>query len=401
MNKISIRFILIINRQNNEGKAPLFCRLTYLKRRKQFSTGLFINPIIWNSKQQVAEPPDDNSDYINSQMSLIINNINQAFLMLKIGKQPFDVDDIFTLYNGDKLSRDYYIVEYFDLFLDKLKKLIGLEIKEATWLKFHYVKNNLQAFIKWNFKKNDLPLKKLNLHFLTEFDYYLKVVKAQKQITINKTIQRFRKPIKVAVSEGYLDKDPFLMFKSKRARTEIIFLEIEELKSFEKYEFVQPRLQLVQDWFVFSCYTGLAYNELKKLSKKHIVKGFDNQYWIHMKREKTQKELAIPILPKAQKLIDKYCVDNRKIIFQLMSNQMYNSLLKEMAILIGIDKRITTHTARKTFASTVLLFNNVPMEIVSELLGHSSITVTEESYGKVVRKNVSLAIEKLNKTLKP
>ena len=401
MNKINIRFILILNRINKEGRAPLFCRLTYLKRRKQFSTGLFINPSIWNSKQQVAEPPDDNSDYINSQLSLIRNNLNQAFLMLRIGNQPFDVDDIFTLYKGDKLARDYYVVEFFEIYIEKLKKLIGKEIKEVTWLKYHYVKNNLQSFIKWKFKKGDLPLKKLNLHFLTEFDYYLKVVKSQKQITINKTIQRFRKPIKIAIAEGYLDKDPFLLFKSKRVRTEIVFLDSKELKSFEDYHFTQSRLRQTQDWFVFSCYTGLAYSELKKLSKKHIVPGFDGQMWILMKREKTHKEIAVPILPKADKLIKKYSDESRDTIFQLISNQRYNSYLKEMATLIGIDKRLTTHTARKTFASTVLLFNDVPMEIVSELLGHSSITVTEESYGKVVRKNVSLAIEKLNKRLKP
>ena len=401
MIKINIRFILLINRLNAENKAPIICRITYLKRRKQFSTGLFINPTWWNSKQQVADPPDDNNDYLNSQMSLIINNLNQAFLMLTIGKQIFDVEDIFTLYKGDKLAKDYYVVEYFDIYLEKLKKLAGVEIKEVTWLKFHYVKINLQAFIKWKFKKGDLPLKKLNLHFLNEFDYYLKVVKAQKQITINKTIQRFRKPIKVAVAEGYLDKDPFLLFKSKRVRTEIIFLDSKELLSFEEYNFSQSRLRETKDWFIFSCYTGLAYNELKRLSKKHIVPGFDDQMWILMKREKTQKEIAVPILPKADKLIKKYSNESRDNIFQLISNQRYNSYLKEMSTLVGIDKRLTTHTARKTFASTVLLFNDVPMEIVSELLGHSSISITEESYGKIIRKKVSDAIFNLNEKLTP
>jgi len=108
-----------------------------------------------------------------------------------------------------------------------------------------------------------------------------------------------------------------------------------------------------------------------------------------MKREKTQKNIAVPILPKAQELIDKYADDNSEVVFEVCSNQRYNSYLKEIASILGITKRLTTHTARKTFASTVLLYNDVPMEIVSELLGHSKMSITQEHYGKVVQKKVS------------
>jgi integrase len=152
----------------------------------------------------------------------------------------------------------------------------------------------------------------------------------------------------------------------------------------------------VKDWFVFSCYTGLAYNEISNLKKQHIVKGFDGELWIEMKREKTQKNISVPLLPKAKELIDKYADENSEVVFDVCSNQRYNSYLKEIASILGINKRLTTHTARKTFASTVLLYNDVPMEIVSELLGHSSISITEDSYGKVVKKKVSVELLKLN-----
>jgi len=154
----------------------------------------------------------------------------------------------------------------------------------------------------------------------------------------------------------------------------------------ENRQFSQLRPQQVKDWFVFSCYTGLAYNEIKKLKKQHIVKGFDNELWIEMKREKIQKDISVPLLLKAMKLINKYTNDNSEMVFDICSNQLYNSYLKEIVSILGINKRLTTHTARKTFASTVLLYNDVPMEIVSELLGHSSITITEDGYGKVVEK---------------
>ncbi|SNR68482.1 Site-specific recombinase XerD [Lutibacter agarilyticus] len=394
--KINIRFLLYISKTNRKGVCPIRCRITYNKNRKEFSTGLFINPEYWDSKQQIAEPPNKENTLINQQLSLIENKIRQAFLLLQVKENNFTIDDIYTLYKGKKIAKEHNVLEVFESYLDMLKKLIGIDIKEATWNKFHYVRNNVKSFIKWKHKTNDFPLKKLTLQFLIDFEYYLKVEKSQKQITINKSIQRFRKPIKVALSKGYLDRDPFMLYKTKSVKTEIVFLSVNELKKLEKHQFYQPRLQQVKDWFVFSCYTGLAYNEIKNFKKQHIVKGFDDELWIEMKREKTQRNISVPLLPKARELIDKYEDDNSDNIFNICSNQRYNSYLKEVASILGITKRLTTHTARKTFASTVLLYNDVPMEIVSQLLGHSSITITEDSYGKVVQKKVSEQMKRLN-----
>ena len=128
---------------------------------------------------------------------------------------------------------------------------------------------------------------------------------------------------------------------------------------------------------------------MSNLQIKNLQIGFDQMNWIQMKREKTQRQISIPILPKAQKVINKYLKENCEVVLPSISNQKFNSYLKEMAEIIGIDKKLTHHTARKTFASTVLLYNDVPMEIVSELLGHSKMSITQEHYGKIVQKKVS------------
>lgn len=133
------------------------------------------------------------------------------------------------------------MVEYFERYLKQLKTLIGIDIKQITYNKFEYVKNDIKAFIKWKYKSNDFPLKKLELQFLNDFEYCLKVIKKQKQVTINKGIQRFRKPIKVAISVRYLESDPFILFKSKRVKREVIFLSPEELSELENHEFIKPR----------------------------------------------------------------------------------------------------------------------------------------------------------------
>ena len=280
------------------------------------------------------------------------------------------------------------------MFLERLKKLIGIDLKQVTWDKFFYVKQHVKAFIKWKYDRNDYALKDLKLQFLHDFEYYLKVEKKQQQITINKSIQRFRKPVKVAVGEGYLAKDPFMLYKTKSVKKEVIFLSVDELKKLEGYKFSQPRLEMVKNMFIFCCYTGLAYAEMAALEDKHITIGFDGLKWISMERKKTGRVINIPLLPKALKILKIY--ENENSLLPYLSNQRFNSYLKEIASIIGIEKRLTHHTARKTFASTVLLFNNVPMEIVSELLGHSSMSITQEYYGKIVMKKVSEEIKKLN-----
>ena len=365
IHKLNILFVISKSRKRKDGKAPLFCRLTFQEKRKQFATGLFVNPDCWDNRKQEAKPPDKESKFINSQLSLVKQKINQAFLMLQIQEHGFTVEDVYRLYKGEKLQKEYNVVEYFESYLNKLKTLIGIDIKQSTWNKFYYVKNDIKAFIKWEFKTHDYPLKKLQLQFLDDFEYYLKTVKKQKQITINKAIQRFRKPIKIAVAENYLDKDPFMLFKSKSVKKEVVFLSAEELQLLEKYEFAQNRLAFVKNLFVFCCYTGLPYIELMNLKHTHVVDGFDGNKWIKIKRVKTTKELSVPLLPKAIEIMSMYNED--AYVFPRISNQRYNSYLKEIASIIGISKNLTTHIARKTFATTILLYNDVPMEIVSEL----------------------------------
>ena len=395
----NILFVQAKNRTNRKNQSPLYCRITLNGIRKQFSTGIHIESIYWNSKKQLVLKTHTTASLYNSLLDNLKSKINNAYGVLKLEDNVFSIEDILDKYLGKEIKKKENILSYYKQYLFKIKKLVGLELKESTYNKFVYVGNHLEAFLKWKFKKTDFPLEELSLQFLDDFDYFLKIEKEQSQITINKTIQRFRAPIKQAISEGYLDRDPFILHKAKTVRKTVIFLTTEELKTFEETVFQQKRLSTIQDLFIFCCYTGLAYNEMSNLESKHIIIGFDSMNWIQMKREKTQREISIPILPKAQIIIDKYSKNNT-LIFPSISNQKFNSYLKEIGDISGINKRLTHHVARKTFASTVLLYNDVPMEIVSELLGHSNMTITQESYGKIVQKKVSEQMKNLAQKLK-
>lgn len=200
----------------------------------------------------------------------------------------------------------------------------------------------------------------------------------------------------------WIEKDPFINFKAKFEKVERGYLTEMELERIEEKQFSIPRLQLVKDLFIFSCYTGLSYIDVINLIEDNINIGIDSELWIIKKREKTNKLLKIPILPKAEKLIDTYKTNPKSeingTIFPKISNQKLNSYLKEVADVCSIKKNLTFHLARHTFATTVTLTNGVPIETVSNLLGHSRISTTQ-IYAKVIEKKISNDIRVLKKKL--
>jgi len=394
MNKLYITFLITRSRLNAQGKCSMKCRITYLKERQEFAVGLFVNPNHWDSKLQKVKPPSEENKNINTQLSLIKNKINRAFLLLQTQETEFTVEDIYNQYVGKPATRAIGMVAYYNEYLERQKKLIGIEIKQSTWNKFNYIRTDVQDFIRYSYSKMDILLKDLDYGFIVEFEFYLKTEKSQKQITINKALQRLKKVINSAVIAKLIEASPFVQHKPKKVTTHVIYLTTEELATLENHSFSQERLQYVKDMFIFCCYTGLAFNEMSHLEAKHIVIGFDGVKWIKMIREKTQREIAVPLLKISTNIIEKYSSDEDRI-FPTISNQKFNSYLKEIAEIVGIEKKLTHHTARKTFATTVLLYNDVPMEIVSELLGHSKMSITQEHYGKIVQKKVSEHMQNL------
>lgn len=397
---IKILFVLDKSKSNSKGLAPLKCRITYLGERKPFATGIFINPQNWDNKQQKAKPPNSENETINTQLSLIKNKINQAFLFLQVNEEEFDVEDVFLQYKGNSPKKNKTILQLFQEHNDRIEKLIGKEYSIATLWKFKQAKELLKDFIKYSFNRGDYHFKDLDLKFIQDFEFFLKAEKSLALATTNKMIQRFRKIVKLAISQDIIQKEPFTNYKVKHIKKEITYLTREELAKIEEYQFKSERLQIVADLFVFCCYTGLAYNEMINLEKSHIVTGFDGNEWINMIRGKTQNLLSIPLLDRGKKIIEKYDYVDDKRALPKFSNQKFNAYLKEIADIVGIEKRLTHHLARRTFATTVLLFNDVPMEIVSELLGHSKIAITQQHYAKVVKRKVGEQMSKLNSKLK-
>ena len=252
MNNQSYTILFYINKSktNKKGVAPIYCRITFNNSRAQFSTKLYIVPEHWDKDIQSIISNHPQAHYINNSLILITQKLNTIFLKLQLQGHPFDVKDLVNLYFDKGSRREVAIVSYFSTYLKRIYKLVDRDIKLATYKKFVYVLNYLKAFISVKYNKTDVLLSTLNLQFIKDFEYYLKTERALGQATINKIIQRFRRVVKEAIAEGFLDKDPFLLYKAKRVKKQVVFLSPKELAQIELKEFAQPKLELVKDLFV-------------------------------------------------------------------------------------------------------------------------------------------------------
>lgn len=394
-----VLFYLRKAKTNSRGLAPLTCRITLNKKRKEFSTGYFVLDKHWDASKQLIIAKTTELKSINTQLNQISQLFLQIFNTLLLEKEAFDVDDIYNRYKGDNDRNVTYLLEFYVNYLKRMEQLIGIDMKRSTWKKHENAYLNLKGYIKSNHKGKDFKLQDIDLPFIKDYEFYLKTNRRFSQATINKVLQRLKKMFSFAIEQNEILQSPFNGYRFNLLKKEVVYLTTEELKALEESKPTQPRLMLVKDLFVFCCYTGLAFNEMANLKHSNIEKGFDGKLWISLIREKTNKSVSIPILPKANSILNQYSTES-DLVFPKLSNQKFNSYLKEIADIVGIEKNLTHHIARKTFASTVLLYNDVPIEIVSELLGHSSIKVTQESYAKLSNKKVSETMIRLSKILK-
>lgn len=392
--RLYVLFLLERIKINRKGLCPLKCRITYLGKRKLFSIGLFVHPDEWDNEKQVIVSTSS-SIQINDRLEFIKQEINQTFLKLKATIKDFDVNDIYNEFKGETNRKEYGVIEIYKMHSERLKKLVGIDIQQVTYSKYLESGIHLEDFIINKFKSKDILLKELKSNFLEEFEYYLKTVKKLQQSTLNKVIQRFRKVIKYAIANDYLMKDPFMLYQAKRIKKEVVYLSVDELEKLEREIFNEPRLIMVKKMFIFCCYTGLGFKEMSNLKWNDLSEEFDGELWLIIKRKKTGRSYKVPLLPRAKDILRDFELKESEFVFPRISNPYFNFHLKTVAKRINLQKRLTHHIARKTFATTVLLYNNVPMEIVSKLLGHSKIQTTQEHYGEIIQKRISEEIKKL------
>lgn len=392
MNKtFNLLFFIKKNKIRTNGTAPIYLRITVDGKAAEIAAKRYIDPKKWDNKSQKAVGNTQEAKTLNTYLKTLEQEVYDFhYLMLK--EEDFvTAESLKSKLLGTDIEKRM-LIPIFQEHNDKVEALVGQDFAPGTLERYKTSLKHTQEFINWKYKVSDIDITQIDHAFIMDYDFWLRSVRKCANNTAVKYIKNFKKIIRLCMANGWLSKDPFLGYKAKIKEVERPYLTKQEIQAIYEKEFASDRLNQVCDIFLFSCYTGLAYVDVVKLSKSNINIGIDGDKWIFTNRQKTGTATRVPLLPLAQEMVLKYenhpqCV-NSDVLFPVLSNQKMNSYLKEIANICGIGKELTYHIARHTFATTVTLSNGVPIDSVSKMLGHKNLKTTQH-YAKILDTKIS------------
>lgn len=392
----SILFFIRESKARKSGKAPIELMITVNGERCPLSTGKQVPIDKWDKVKQQVKGKDEEAQSLNNYLKAIKAKLYQKEAEL------LDRGFIITA----ELLRDAYfdkveslkektLFEVFEEHNREQEKQVGNGVSKATYWISVYTVRLLKEFVQQKYKREDLYLRELNLNFIQSFHSFLRIDKGMAQNSSTKHLKLLKKIVNLAVANSYMTTNPFITYKIEREPVEIDFLNEEELRKIINFDTPPPRLERAKDMFLFGCFTGLSYIDIKTLAPEHFEKDSTGRIWIKKRRVKTGVLSRIPLLPIAKLILDKYKGGEKLLPIQDPAD--INKYLKDIAILCEIKKRITFHTSRHTFASTVTLANNISLEVVSKMLGHTNTRMTTH-YAKLIDKCIGEQMDKLMET---
>lgn len=417
----SFGLLFYLKKQHGDTKVhrAIYLRITVDGVMKEMSIHRTWDPAKWDAKAGRAvlpkaitgrksasptPPASDGALALNAYLDTLQAKVHEARHQLIMSGKPVTAEAVRNFIQGREASgeRPHLLLEIFQYHNNQVNALVGKEFSKGTLTKFNTVLKHTRSFLQWKYKLDDIDIRKLDYEFITELEFWYKSVQHVEHNTTMKYIACVKKMAIRALRNGWLQRDPFIGFNIALREVERQALTTEELERMTGKSFAIERLSQVRDIFLFSCLTGLAYADLHKLKRSEISTGIDGGKWIFTRRQKTDTASRIPLLPMAQQILDKYldhplCL-NKDMVLPILSNQKMNQYLKEIADVCQIDKHLTFHIARPTFATTITLSNGVPIETVSKMLGHRNLKTTQH-YAKILDRKVSNDMQALKERL--
>jgi site-specific recombinase XerD len=351
----------------------------------------FIKPEDWDPARYVMKGRTEEARVFNNYLEAVRLKANKKYNELLSYTDDVTPQMLRDAILGVNTAKTRQIIDIWEGHVSDLKKLIGKENSYATYQKYNTAKNHFQSFLQMKYQLNDVSIKAVDYQMIQQYSIYLKTEKGCSFNTATKFLQNLKTITSISIRSGWLVKDPFNGISLTLKEVDRPYLSFEELQRLIEFNSVFDRLNRVRDFFVFSCYTGLAYIDVKKLKRAEIEGNDEMGFWIRTRRQKTGGRANIPLLDIPMSIIRNYCqlelLDAEDPILPILSNQKMNAYLKELADLCNIQKQLSYHVARHTFATTVTMMNGVPIETVSKMLGHKNIHSTQH-YARIVDKKV-------------
>lgn len=401
MYDLNILFYAKTSKKNKAGEAPVYLRITVNGQRAEVAIRRNVRPNIWDSKSQRVKGRSEKIRLINNYIDELENKVNRYYNIAIQENQNISANFLKNILTGND-KKNKMLIPVFEEYNKLIEREKGKKYHPKTVARYIHALGHIKNYLKSEFNQEDIELLKLDLKFIRKFDIYLQTECNYHPNTVTKYLKILKTVIHAAVSFGYIDRNPFQGYSTTYKASNRQFLTSEELNKIETKIIPNERLERVRDVFIFICYTGISYSDLLKLSADNVSIGIDGKNWLNYERQKTKIRSSIPLLAPAQRVIDKYkdspeCVADRKL-FPLISNQKFNEYLEELATLCNINKPVTAHIGRHTFATTITLTNGVPIETVQKMLAHSNLSTTQ-IYSKVVDTKISEDMLKLSKRI--
>jgi site-specific recombinase XerD len=388
---LSILFWTWRQKASKDGRAPIYVRITVKGDRDGFSSGKKIHPDFWDEENSLANKACPDQQFINSYITKTKADLEKCYNQLAATHKKITASMVKEAYMPKQvLSKT--LMQAFELHNDEFAERVSKKKgSKGTLGRYERLKEKVQAFLKKKYKLSDIALEDIEMALAVNFFHYLTMENIGDN-TAMKYVKTLKQIIDRAIDEGWIKHNSITGFKCTYVDPDRETLEQHEILEMYNKPIQIKRLEEVRDVYVFCCFTGYAYETVYKLEPGNIFKGLDGKPWITKDRQKTGVEETVPLLPIPLAIIEKYknheyCVSENKLL-PVNSNFRYNAYLKELAVICKISKDLTTHTARHTFATTVTLENDVPIETVGKMLGHKDLRSTQK-YAKITKRKIS------------
>lgn len=385
-----ISFYVRRTRPNKHGEVPVCVRITVNGQRADTTIRKSILPDQWDAIRGQASPRITLGKAINLYIDTVRARIIRIHRDLEMDEQPFTAQQVLDLYLGRKTSNRRTLLKLFREHNEKCRQLVGIDMAEATAGRYDTCLKHTLAFIRHTYRRDDIELERVDRRFIEDFGFFLKTSCGCCHNTATKYLKNFKKITRIALARKWMQQDPFaeIRFKLQPVRREMP--EKAEIDRILHKEITIPRLALTRDIFIFCCFTGLAFSDIKELAPEHLATDMQGHRWIRKPRRKTGNMCNIPLLKIPEEILKRYRTDPEclahNVLLPVTSNQKMNVYLKELADICGIRKNLSTHCARHFFA-TYTLAHGVSIESVAKMLGHSNTNMTRH-YAKVLDQTI-------------
>lgn len=393
-----ILFYLKRNAPKKNGLVPVMCRITVNGKVSQFSCKLDVEEQLWNVQLGRMTGRSLVAQETNRMLDKIRVGINKSYQEICDRDNYVTAEKVRNVFLGMGMNHETLLAVFRQHNEDYAKQVGKIKSQRSYW-KYCIVYKHLAEFIKQRYKVSDIALKELTPAFITDFELFLRTEKNHCNNTVWSYMMPFRSIIFMAINNGWLQRDPFYAYSITKEETKRGFLSKEEIRLLIDGTFKKKGYELVRDLFLFCTFTGLTFIDMKNLTKDNLQLSFDGHLWIKTNRQKTGVESNIRLLDIPLQIIKKYegiAEGNLLLPVPCYANCKYD--LKVIAKKCGIDKNVTWHMSRHTYATTICLSNDVPIETLSKMLGHRSIRTTQ-IYAKITGEKISRDMEQLAQKL--